>query len=61
MTESFYNMNSLQTNYQALVSDDTDGPHDSVVFQVSSDDSCPRWNHVDDLDAFFQRISFLFI
>ncbi|XP_055925086.1 autophagy-related protein 9A-like [Argiope bruennichi] len=56
MSDLLYNMNSLQTNYQALVSDDTDGPHDSVVFQVSSDDSCPRWNHVDDLDAFFQRI-----
>ncbi|GFS64466.1 autophagy-related protein 9A [Trichonephila clavipes] len=49
-------MNSLQTNYQALVSDEIEGPHESVIFHVASEDSVPRWNHVDDLDAFFRRI-----
>ncbi|GFY67310.1 autophagy-related protein 9A [Trichonephila inaurata madagascariensis] len=32
-------MNSLQTNYQALVSDEIEGPHESVIFHVASEDS----------------------
>lgn len=30
-------MNTLQTNYQALVSDENEVPHESVIFHAASE------------------------
>ncbi|KAG8188286.1 hypothetical protein JTE90_012119 [Oedothorax gibbosus] len=49
-------MNSLQTNYQALISDENEAPLESVIFHVAAENGKTRWNHVGDLDAFFRRI-----
>ncbi|XP_054713859.1 autophagy-related protein 9A-like [Uloborus diversus] len=50
-------MNSnLQTNYQSLVTDENEVPHESVIFHVASEGGKPRWNHVGDLDSFFRKI-----
>lgn len=49
-------MNTIQTNYQALVTEENEAPHESVIFHAASEGGKPHWNHIGDLDTFFKNI-----
>lgn len=49
-------MNTIQTNYQALVTEENEVPHESVIFHAASEGGKLHWNHIGDLDTFFRRV-----
>ncbi|GAB6026770.1 hypothetical protein CHUAL_013269 [Chamberlinius hualienensis] len=60
--QSLHDMPNFETNYESLPSQDNgDDNHPeggNVLIHVVPESSKTQWNHVDDLDSFFTRISF---